>query len=348
MNKRNGNKLIVALIAVMMLLSLAACGASGGSGDQTSESGAGDFGYTDDMGGDGAYSEDSDTAVPRTDPQELQMKSDQSAVVADSAPLASGDGGSNVSTTPADSNRKITFSASFTIETKNYNQDYTAINALVGKANGYIASEDSYTPPSYESRTEPRSSYFSLRIPIGKYDTFMTDIEGVGEVVNKNKSSEDLTAQYFDTESRIKLLEMRRDRLVDYIKKAVKPADIIQFESELSDVLYQLDQYQGEKRGLDQLIDYATIDVTLNELITPETIGQDGKPLGERAGNAFTMSIQNVKIFFGDATVFLAGALPVLVILVILAAIIWLIVRRARRQHKKRKDAAIRLQEPKN
>jgi hypothetical protein len=260
---------------------------------------------------------------------------DAPLVAEDSAGAAPG----NQSGTNAAGGRKITFSASYSISTKNYDKDYAAIYDLVDKAKGYIANEDSYTPPSYEGRTEARSASFSLKIPIAGFDSFMKDLEGVGEVTNKNKSSQDLTSQYFDTESRIELLEMRKARLMDYIKKAEKAADIVKFEQELSDVLYELDQYQGEKRGLDQLIDYATIDVNLSEEITPDTIGADGKPLGDRAGTAFSMSIQGVKIFFGNFFVFLAGALPVLVVLAVVAVIVLLIIRTVRRQRRKRKAA---------
>jgi hypothetical protein len=244
-----------------------------------------------------------------------------------------------VGTGSADPNRKITFSASFTINTKNYDADYAAISDLVNKAGGYIANETSYAPPSYDGRTGARTSAFSLRIPIGTYNSFLTDLEGVGEVVNKNKASEDLTSHYFDTESRIELLEMRKERLMGYLETATDAADVVEFERELSDVLYELDQYQGEKRRLDQLVDYATINVSLNEQITPETIGADGQPLGERAGDAFYMSFQNVKIFLGNAAVFLVGALPVLVLLAVIAVIIRLFVKLMIWRHRKRKAA---------
>jgi hypothetical protein len=245
--------------------------------------------------------------------------------------------GSGAAGSSAVANRKITFSASFTISTKNYDQDYAEINRLVAESDGYIANENSYTPRTYDGRTSTRSSSFSLKIPIGAYNSFLTALEGVGDVTNKNKSSEDLTAHYFDTESRIELLELRRDRLMQYLVTAEKASDIVEFERELSDVLYELDQYQGEKRRLDQLVEYASIDVDLKEAITPETIGADGKPLGDQAGNAFFLSLQGVKTFLGNVVIFFAAAAPVLVLLAVIGILIWLFVKLMLFIHRKRK-----------
>ncbi|MDR0817545.1 MAG: DUF4349 domain-containing protein [Clostridiales Family XIII bacterium] len=317
----------VMLIAVMVLMTFAGCGAKSAD-ESTSGSDGGYPGYTG-VGGETNISVPATAEAPAYDEADIAASAD-----------AEKQSAAGASANTPDTGRKITFSATYSIETKNYNKDYVAINDLVIKSKGYIANEESYTPPASDGRTEARSSSFSLRIPIGAYDTFLTDIEGVGEVVNKNKSSEDLTSQYFDTETRIKLLENRKVRLLEYIKKADKAADIVQFESELSDVLYELDQFQGEKRRLDQLVDYATIDVNLYELITPETIGSDGKPLGDRAGSALSMSAQNVKIFLGNTVVFLAGALPILLLLAVIGAIVWCIIRFVRRRRKNRRAAA--------
>ena len=225
---------------------------------------------------------------------------------------------------PATDNRKITFSANYRIETKRFDEDYNKIVDLVNNSNGYIANEDTDSR-MYYSGSYGRASYFSLRIPVDKYNTFLDDIAEIGDVVNKNKSSEDLTSEYFDTESRIDLLKMRKDRLINYIETATDPEVIIEFERELSNVLYDLDYYEGSKRRLDRLVDYATIDVSLSEVITAETIGKDGEPLGERAQDAFDMSLNGVKEFLRDAAVFFAGAAPVIALIVVIIIVILLI-----------------------
>jgi hypothetical protein len=230
--------------------------------------------------------------------------------------------------------RKITFWASVSINTKNFDADYRAINDYIIGSGGYVASEELTDYTSY-GRNEGRRTYLSVRVPAEGFEPFLDQITTVGEVTNKSKNSEDLTRLYFDTEARIEMLELRKERLMQYILEADSAADIVEFERELASVLYELDQYQGYKRQLDQLVDYSTVDIYLTELITPETIGKDGELLGERASSAFSMSVTNVRRFLENTVVFIAGAIPVLFLLGVFAAIIWAVLKVTRPKREK-------------
>jgi len=234
--------------------------------------------------------------------------------------------------------RKITFRASMSINTKTYDADYAKINNLIVKAGGYVSSENTNDYSVY-GRNQGRDTWLSARIPAEGFDSFLDKLSEVGDVSNKSKSSDDLTSQYFDTEARIEMLELRKERLMAYLVEAENAADIVEFERELSGVLYDLDMYQGNKRNLDQLVEFATVDVSLVELITPETIGKDGEPLGERATEAFALSADGVVRFLQGFVVFLAGAAPVIALLVIVLVIIWVIVRATRPLREKSRKA---------
>ena len=226
-----------------------------------------------------------------------------------------------------ETDRKLTYSASFDINTKQYDADYAKINAELSAVGGYVANEESSAYSSETGKNYGRNSYLSLRVPVDSLNAFMDSLSGIGEVVSRHKSTDDLTSQYYDTDARIEMLNMRRDRLMGYLASATKAEDIVAFEQELSDVLYELDQLQGTKRQMDQLIDYATVDVTLTELITPETIGADGQPLGDRASDAFSMSMTGVGEFMENFAIFWAAALPVIILLAIFAAVIYAVIR---------------------
>ncbi|MDR2163522.1 MAG: DUF4349 domain-containing protein [Clostridiales Family XIII bacterium] len=332
--KYKKNSLAAILLVTVLVLSLGAC-ASGGKEASSSDSRAGGAATvemsdeaegpaTADSGEGDVASYDSATELPAGN------------AIAQESSLDSAKVGAGL----PESGRKITFSASYTIETKKYDEDYALIDKLVSDAGGYIANEDTVAYQHESQGTTGRSSYFSLKIPVAGYDTFLDKLAKVGEVTNKTKSSNDLTSEYFDTESRIEILKMRRDRLTGYIKNATKPADIVQFERELSEVLIELDQYEGNKRRLDQLVDYASVDVGLNEMITPETIGKDGKPLGDRASDAFRLSVTGMSEFLRNAVVFFAGATPVIALIVVMLLVIWIAVRGVRRARAKSKDKA--------
>ncbi|MDR1795892.1 MAG: DUF4349 domain-containing protein [Clostridiales Family XIII bacterium] len=320
-NALNLKKLIAIPAVLVLALSFASCSASGGEGsaaEAATDAAAG--------AGDGYY--DMEDMDPSAIGESVAESPSVASVEADS--FAGGGTGTAASAAQIQESagsaaHKITFSASFTLNTKNFDEDYQKINKLVGDAGGYIASENSDGGVNSYNQSYGRTTTMSLRVPVAKYDGLVSGLEGVGELVNKQKSSEDLTDSYFDTEARIQMLEMRRDRLVGYLETATVAEDIIVFEQELSQVLYELDQYQGSLRKMDNLVDYATVDLSLYELITPETIGPDGEPLGDRASQAMSLSATGVKEFLENAAVFFAGAAPVIGLIAVIAICAWFI-----------------------
>ena len=320
-------KLIVTFLTIILLLSLTACGGGGGGGARSAavapESPA--------MGGNDAGRYDYGAAAPEAD-----YPYDYEVVAEDSAGGSIGSGGS------VTDGRKITFSASVSLNTKQFDADYTRVYALIENSGGFVASENMIDNSAAYGRLVGRYTNISARIPAGDYSTFIDAVSAIGEVTQKNKWSEDLTSQYFDTEARVKLLELRKERLMGYILEAEKAEDLVAFERELSDVLYDLDFYQGNIRRMDRLVEYASVDISLTELITPETIGKDGEPLGARASEAFSMSLTGVGRFLENFVVGFAAALPVIILLIIIGAVIWVIVRVTRplreKFHDRRED----------
>ena len=345
--------LLAVLVAFALIFSLAACSAKTDSTvnrsapSQASSSGGSTSPY------EPKYTDNGDYGYQALMPEEATPAMAESAApVPTSAPSSTGQPSAVTSSTDQEvagvtkneveaqagtpdvmAGRKITFWADYSMSTKNYDADYQAINNMIRQCGGYVSSERTMDNTALYDRPQPRYTSITAKIPAVGYESFLDGLSGIGEMTSKNKWSQDLTSEYFDTEARITMLEIRRDRLLNYLLEAEKAEDIIAFERELSSVLNELDSYQSNKRQLDQLVDYATVDITLIELITPETIGKDGEPLGDRASSAFLISVDNVKRFFEDVLVFLAGAAPIIILLVVLALIVWIIlivVRRSR------------------
>ena len=300
-------KIIVAVLIALLTLSLTAC--AGNSG----RAGGGPADYS-------LYSAaEAPAAAPMMAPDADYERYDDSGGVDAGGSMG---GGNSVR-----DGRKITFSAQVSLNTKQFDADYSMIYTLIDKSGGFVASESMTDNSAMYGRPTGRTANISARVPAGDYDTFVDAVSGIGEVTQKNKWSDDLTAEYFDTEARIELLEIRKERLMNYLLEADDAESIVAFERELSNVLYELDSFQGNKRRLDRLVDYASVDIYLTELITPETIGKDGEPLGDRAREAFSLSLTGVGRFLENFAVGFAAAVPVIILLLIIAAIIWAIVR---------------------
>ena len=330
--KNTGKKVkltLAVLLALALVIALGACSGganSAGSNDSyvsnapyledrqespymPGQADGGSFGYT------GEVFQDTEAAMSPTASPQVAMGSGGTAAEASSNQVAGND---------VLSGRKITFWASLSINTKSFDADYQAILDMVNQSGGYVASE-SMTDSSTSTAIQGRYVYLSIRVPAVGYTSFVDRLSEIGSVTSRNMWSDDLTSVYFDTASRIEMLEIRKERLMNYLLEAERAEDIVSFERELSSVLYELDVYQGNIRQLDQLVDYSTIDVNLVELITPETIGADGEPLGERASSAFALSANGVGRFLQDVVVFLASVVPGLALFLVVLLVAWLL-----------------------
>ncbi len=234
--------------------------------------------------------------------------------------------------------RKLVYSASFSINSRAFDSNYNTIKDVLEEMNGYVENENTYTNDAEYGSL--RSAEMALRVPQPSYNAFLERLSGIGELREKNISTEDITSQYFDTDARIEILEQRKTRLMSYLETATATEDIIQLESELSDVLFELDQYKGSKRGMDNLVEYTSVNVNLREIVTPDTISATAdRPLDQRTGDAFQMSLSGVGTFLQNFAIAISAAAPVLLLLAIIGAGVFGVIKLVRHLKQKfRKD----------
>lgn len=60
----------------------------------------------------------------------------------------------------------------------------------------------------------------TIRIPSDQLDPFLDQVGKIGTVTYTNKSSEDVTLDYIDVESRIEALEVEQERLLTLLESA--------------------------------------------------------------------------------------------------------------------------------
>ena len=226
---------------------------------------------------------------------------------------------------PPDTNHKLIYRATLVVQTENFEQDYALFQTAAQTANGYIEHENTYGSQPIAYGDEGRYSEIVFRIPVASYDAFMKTASGIGTLKEKQLNTEDISQNYFDTTSRIEMLETRYNRLEEHLQQATKMDDIIALEEELSEILYQLDELKGAKRGMDNLVEYTTVTLTLEEVVLPKEVAPSTKDVGERAADSFSASMLGVGKFFEDLAVLLAAAAPVLFVLLGIGAIVVLI-----------------------
>ncbi len=113
-----------------------------------------------------------------------------------------------------------------------------------------------------------------LRVPIARFDALLADLRRIGKVQDEETSTDDITKQYTDLETRIAVKEETVGRLrVLLATRTGKLSDVVDLERELSRTVTELEQLKGERRYYDQQVAMST--VTL-DLVEPNVIVASG------------------------------------------------------------------------
>lgn len=248
MKKRE--KLLSAVLAGLLCLSLVGCGAGKNASGTTAADGEANY-----KGKEFSYMADSA-------PREPGAVFD--SVVSESESVGQKDSGSGG--VYRNSEVKLIRRANLTVQTTEFEKAQAALDALVNEMGGYYENSELHSG-SYYNQNSNRSANFTVRIPAEKYDAFMTQVDGIGYLARKNESSEDVGEVYHDIETRLKTQRTKQERLLDLLKQAQSMEDIIALESALTEVEYYIEQYTSDLNRYDGLVSFATIHLSLDEMV---------------------------------------------------------------------------------
>lgn len=231
------------------------------------------------------------------------------------------------SNTAIENNQKIIKRASATIETTNFDESIEKINNEIIKLGGYLESSNT-DGSSITNRNRNRRSDITIRIPSENFDIFMNGLHNIGYVPYQDLSTENVTSQYMDTEARVKSLKVQEERLLELLKQGKELKDILEIESQLSDVRYKIESYTGNLKHWDDLVNYSTVTLYVQEV--DEILIEVTKPktLGEKMIVGFEKSVKNIIDFSKAIIIFIVSGIPYIIILIPAILIIRYIIKK--------------------
>lgn len=243
----------------------------------------------------------------------------------------------NNAVTSAQGARKMIYTATMALETRQFDTTLTTLQDVMAKYGGYVQRDQVSGVPegSYGSA---RSASYTMRFPITNYADAVGDLAKMGNLLNRNESVEDISRQYVDTDARNKALTLQRDRLYELLTKADKMENIIVLENEITRLTTEIEQMTAQLHLWDDQVAYSTVTVNIQEILTPKAVEPADPDLNTRRNGAFSNTINRMRAGLEEFTVSFMGALPWLIIVLAMAAvalgITWPLVRRARRHAK--------------
>ncbi|MBX2920972.1 MAG: DUF4349 domain-containing protein [Chitinophagaceae bacterium] len=165
---------------------------------------------------------------------------------------------------PADYSKQIIRNAKISFEVKNAQSVSAAVTEAVSRSGGYIASA-SEVQLAGEIKHE-----MTIRVPREKFDELLNRIAGYADtLLQKNISSEDVSAEYIDTKARITAKEKVKERYYDFLKQAKNIDEALKVQSEIGDLQEEIEAATGRVNYIQHQAALSTIFISFFEPLPP-------------------------------------------------------------------------------
>ena len=246
-------KTLALILALLMLLSLCACGAGSKGSDTAAATESIQEAPAAASNGTGGLASYSSYAA---DAQYVEAEEDS----------RSGEAGAEAGEINPD---KIIYSGEAEVETRDFDDSIAKLMEMLGEYGGWIESS-SLSGANYYSisrgNSGNRSASYTLRIPSDKFETMMNSLSEIGNVPYTYTYSENVTAQYYDTQARLTAYETQEARLLEMMEKAETVSDVITIEEKLTELRYQIESLQSTLNNWDRQVSYSTLRVGVTEV----------------------------------------------------------------------------------
>lgn len=225
--------------------------------------------------------------------------------------------------------KKLVYTCDLSIETLEYDETFASIKEAINKVSGFIQSESSYTR-NYGAE-ETRYCSLTVRVPSNKYDAFLSEISQAGSVTNRNAYVENITQQYYDTETRVKALKIQEERLLAMLAECDNVSDMIVVEERLTEVQSEMARYQTSLNLMQTEVDYSTVNISIDE-VARITVHED--TLWDR----FINVVSNSWEFFTNVLSVIGIAIVYMFPFAVVAGLILWVIHVIRKKKKAKKD----------
>ncbi len=240
---------------------------------------------------------------------------------------------------PQDNPEKIIYSADVTVETTDFEGSLAKLDELVKGYNAWVESSSVSGADYYHisrERSYNRSASYTLRVPSESFNTLMTSLSELGNVPYTHTYTENVTAQYYDSQARLNAYTAQEDRLLEMMGKAETVSDIIAIEEKLTELRYRIESIQTSLNNWDRRVDYSYVYLNVQEVkeYTPEA----KESFVSKLSRAFTGGFEDAAMAVQNFVLWLVGAIPAIIAIGIAAIVARPFVKKARAKRKAKKE----------
>ncbi len=253
-------------------------------------------------------------------------------------------GDQSAQTTPqASSGQKLIRTVNISVETVDFDGLNKKIKATVDKYDGYFESSNIY---GTGNNKDLRIANYKIRVPADQLDSVINDIEGSCTLISSSESTQDVTLSYIDNESHVASLRAEQDALMKMLEEATDLDTIIMLQDRLTDIRYEIEYYESTLRSMDNRIEYATLCVSIEEVVEETPVEKPEKPVekkpektyNEELKDSYSDSVSNLKENAKQFLIDFMAFLPYLIIFAIIAVIVIIVILIVVKKKKSKKN----------
>jgi len=197
---------------------------------------------------------------------------------------------------PSTEERMIVRTGEMSLVVKDVTQACDDIARLAARLDGYVVSSQ------ISGEEEEMRGWISIRVPDKKFDQALAELRNLAvRVKSESTSSQDVTEEYIDLESRLKNAEATERQYLALLEKAKDVADILRIYESLSRVRQDIEQIKGRMQYLERTSSMSLISVRLE----PEATAKPLVRAGWSALEALKSAVRGI-VIFGQWLVILA------------------------------------------
>lgn len=154
--------------------------------------------------------------------------------------------------------RKIIKNGEMRIQVGDIKKAQHQANEILKKNSAYIQKEE------FQNTDLNENLNLTIRVPHKNFDKLINSFsDGVGSVLSKNISSDDVTEEYTDVSIKLANKKIYLEKYRDMLKSAATTKDMLEIQEKIRGLEDEIDIAEGRLRFIDDRVNYSTLDLSL-------------------------------------------------------------------------------------
>ncbi|MBQ6211393.1 MAG: DUF4349 domain-containing protein [Ruminococcus sp.] len=165
----------------------------------------------------------------------------------------------------------LVYSCDMNIDVLEFDESVDKFHDLIDKYKGFIESErysdgGNSSKWQYSEDEKWKTLNAVIRVPSADYDNFCKEAEEIGDMRMKNASVQNLTTEYSDLTTTLKIYEAKEQRYLKLLAEIEDESRALSMERELTDIQVQIANIKTRMNSIENDVAYSYINLSLNEV----------------------------------------------------------------------------------